>query len=146
MSEQLDGLDVWSVEDMVHRHPEWLKYPFRDGMAADFIYRFAQSSQAQGLLNEFRERVREELLRREVEWRERVSKEELLRTLPKGEKERFEVIQRIRRVVEVGVNDGVGDEAVEGEGVVGDGSACTMDSVVFRTVVLFVGNRCVVCL
>lgn len=50
MSEQLGEVDVWLVEDAVHRHPEWLKYPFRDGTATDFIYRFARTAQAEWLL------------------------------------------------------------------------------------------------
>ena len=89
---------MWLVEDVVHRHPEWLKYPFRDGMAADFIYRFARTPQAEWLLAELKQQVREELQKREEAWRERVSREELLQALPKEEKERYAILQRIHRV------------------------------------------------
>lgn len=98
LSEQLGAVDVWLVEDIVYRHPEWLKYPFRDGMATDFIYRFARSPQAEKLLTELKQQVREELQKREKEWRERVSKDELMRVLPKEEKERYAILQRIHRV------------------------------------------------
>ena len=90
MSEQLGEVDVWLVEDAVHRHPEWLKYPFRDGTATDFIYRFARTAQAEWLLAELRQRVRAELQTREEAWRERV--------LPRGEQERYAILQRIHRV------------------------------------------------
>ena len=87
MSEQLGEVDVWLVEDAVHRHPEWLKYPFRDGTA-----------QAEWLLAELRQRVRAELQTREEAWRERVSRDELMRVLPRGEQERYAILQRIHRV------------------------------------------------
>lgn len=98
VSEQLGGMDVWRMEDIIYRHPEWLKYPFRDGMATDLIYRFARSPQAEWLLVELKQHVREELLKREKEWREKVSKDELMRVLPKGDKERYAILQRIHRV------------------------------------------------
>ena len=98
MSEQLGEVDVWLVEDAVHRHPEWLKYPFRDGTATDFIYRFARTAQAEWLLAELRQRVRTELQTREEAWRERVSRDELMRVLPRGEQERYAILQRIHRV------------------------------------------------
>ncbi|KAK8831411.1 hypothetical protein WA577_000499, partial [Blastocystis sp. JDR] len=100
VSEQLGEVDVWLVEDAVHRHPEWLKYPFRDGTATDFIYRFARTAQAEWLLAELRQRVRAELQTREEAWRERVSRDELMRVLPRGEQERYAILQRIHRVIQ----------------------------------------------
>ena len=50
------------------------------------------------LLAELRQRVHAELQTREEAWRERVSRDELMRVLPRGEQERYAILQRIHRV------------------------------------------------
>ena len=42
--------------------------------------------------------MRAELQTREEAWRERVSRDELMRVLPRGEQERYAILQRIHRV------------------------------------------------
>lgn len=95
MKEQLVGTDVWRVEDATYRHPEWLKYPFREGAAADLMYQFARSVHVERMVNQLREEVSRELTEMEVAWRITLGREQLMRLLPSDEQERTVIYKRI---------------------------------------------------
>ena len=89
------GTDVWRVEDATYRHPEWLKYPFREGVAADLMYQFARSVYVERMVNQLREEVGRELAEVEVAWRITLGREQLMRLLPSDEQEKTVIYKRI---------------------------------------------------
>lgn len=89
------GTDVWRVEDATYRHPEWLKYPFREGAAADLMYQFARSVYVERMVNQLREEVGRELAEVEVAWRITLGREQLMRLLPSDEQEKTVIYKRI---------------------------------------------------
>ena len=83
------------MEDETYRHPQWLKYPFRDGAAADLMYQFARSVHVERMVNQLREEVSRELVEVEVAWRITLGREQLMRLLPSDEQEKTVIYKRI---------------------------------------------------
>ena len=94
----LAHIDEWRIENLVHDHPEWVKYPFSEG-SAELLFRFSLSPHVRRMLALMRGRMETEWAAKQRARRLVIQRDEFVLMLP-HEGEKREVIKR--RIMAVG--------------------------------------------